>query len=904
MLYNVVIRPIEYLIELIYVIMERFLGHPGYAVIAVSLTVSFLCLPLYLRAEELQKNEGEKQKKLKRWTDHINRHFKGEEKLFIRTCYYNENGYHPYDAINGTIPLLLQIPFFLAAYHFLSNLDALKECTFFFISDMGSEDALLHIGTFPINLLPIAMTAVNCISTFIYSRDLTLKQKIQPYALALVFLVLLYHSPSGLVLYWLCNNLFSLIKNTVTAYVKERKLFVAVVICLLGNVFMAIAFGRSKISHLLVFRDYETLMLYGVIYLCSFIPLAFWFMTRKGSIDRMVVHAHKKGDQWIVLGGLTVLCGLLIPLTVIGSAPLEFVDLIHYRSPLHYVWTTFSVSAGVFLLWGGIIYWLCSEKAKNTCLCFFLSLFGISILDYFCFRADVGKLTMELIFDHYPRFDRLPKLINLILIVVLALAVIFLMKKYSRVVIMSVLVLAVSMLAMSLKELISVKGALKDVHPESYFAEEDRTIPLSRNGRNVMVIMLDRAVGLYIPFIMEEKPELAEKLDGFTYYPNTVSFGPYTDYGSQAIFGGYDYIPEAIDARSDVLMTDKVDEALRMMPELFSKEGARVTVCDLPDYTALSEMHAFDEMESVNAFHLESLTNDGNDMEALWANMERSFFFYSLYRMSPPVIQDDIYDAGGYLSSVNYKTLALPKDFYRAYAALGKLEELTVVNDSDEDTLFMYDNNIAHSTATLQLPDYTVEDVIDNSAYDLTAVREVNGVVFEYGDDGGAGPGHYCVNMKAIIMLGEYFDWMREQGVYDNTRIIIVADHGSSTGQFTQFRLPSDGRDSLPLRGWMSALNPLLLVKDFDAEGFHTDDRFMTNADTPAIAMEGIIDNPVNPYTGNPVNMQGKKDGINTFLTESFGSYYAGQTQHDYGDAVWYHVHDDIFEMDNWSVIK
>ena len=675
----------------------------------------------------------------------------------------------------------------------------------------------------------------------------------------------------------------------------------------MGNVFMAYAVFAGKIGQLLAFKDYETLMMYGVIYLCAFIPLALWFTSRKKTnetVANTTVNTVSKGNQWIVLCGLTVLCGLLIPLTVIGSAPLEFVDLIHYRSPLHYVWTTFSVSAGVFLLWGGIIYWLCSEKAKKVCLCFFVLVFGISVLDYFCFRADVGKLTMELIFDRYPHFDRLLKLINLVLIIALIVAVIILMKKYNKVLIMSVLVLTVSMLAMSFKEFISISIALKEIKPESYFADENRTIPLSMNGRNVMVIMVDRAVGLYIPFIMAEKPELTEKLDGFTYYPNTVSFGPYTDYGSQAIFGGYDYTPKAIDARANELMTDKVDEALSLMPELFLEEGAKVTVCDLPDYTALSEMHAFDGMEEVNAFHLESLTNDGNDIEILWANMERSFFFYSLYRISPTIIQDDIYDAGGYLSSVNYKTLALPKDFYRAYAALGRLKEITVVNDSDEDTLFMYDNNIAHSTAILQLPDYTVEDVIDNSAYDLTATREVNGVVFEYGDDGDAGPGHYCVNMKAIIMLGEYFDWMREQGVYDNTRIIIVADHGSSTGQFTQFRLPSDGRDSLPLRGWMSALNPLLLVKDFDSTGFHIDDSFMTNADTPALAMEGIVEDPVNPYTGNAVNMDGKQDGIDTFLTESFGTIYDGQTQHDYGDVVWYHVHDDIFEMDNWSMIK
>ena len=37
---------------------------------------------------------------------------------------------------------------------------------------------------------------------------------------------------------------------------------------------------------------------------------------------------------------------------------------------------------------------------------------------------------------------------------------------------------------------------------------------------------------------------------------------------------------------------------------------------------------------------------------------------------------------------------------------------------------------------------------------------------------------HYHANAAALLRLGEWFDWMREQGVYDNTRIIIVSDHG------------------------------------------------------------------------------------------------------------------------------
>lgn len=32
--------------------------------------------------------------------------------------------------------------------------------------------------------------------------------------------------------------------------------------------------------------------------------------------------------------------------------------------------------------------------------------------------------------------------------------------------------------------------------------------------------------------------------------------------------------------------------------------------------------------------------------------------------------------------------------------------------------------------------------------------------------------------MAAMLRLGEWFDYLREEGVYDNTRIILVSDHG------------------------------------------------------------------------------------------------------------------------------
>jgi arylsulfatase A-like enzyme len=37
---------------------------------------------------------------------------------------------------------------------------------------------------------------------------------------------------------------------------------------------------------------------------------------------------------------------------------------------------------------------------------------------------------------------------------------------------------------------------------------------------------------------------------------------------------------------------------------------------------------------------------------------------------------------------------------------------------------------------------------------------------------------HYHSNMATMLRVGEWMDYLKEQGVYDNTRIIIVADHG------------------------------------------------------------------------------------------------------------------------------
>ncbi|MBQ6398631.1 MAG: hypothetical protein IJI21_00765 [Clostridia bacterium] len=45
----------------------------------------------------------------------------------------------------------------------------------------------------------------------------------------------------------------------------------------------------------------------------------------------------------------------------------------------------------------------------------------------------------------------------------------------------------------------------------------------------------------------------------------------------------------------------------------------------------------------------------------------------------------------------------------------------------------------------------------------------------------------------------------------------------------------------------------LLLVKDFNEKGpFRISGDFMTNADLPTLAFRGLVEAPVNPFTGEP----------------------------------------------------
>ena len=214
-LFQILIRPIEIILEVIYGIANTLTGNIGLSILVLSLFINVILLPFYQMADVIQKEERDAETKLEYWKNHINKTFSGDERFMMLRTYYRQNNYKPYYSLKSILPLVLEVPFFLAAYHFLSHLEELHGTSFLLFKDLGVPDATLVISGFTLNLLPVLMTLINIISSSIYTKGAPIKEKIQLYGMAAIFLVLLYDSPSGLVLYWTANNFFSLLKNLI-----------------------------------------------------------------------------------------------------------------------------------------------------------------------------------------------------------------------------------------------------------------------------------------------------------------------------------------------------------------------------------------------------------------------------------------------------------------------------------------------------------------------------------------------------------------------------------------------------------------------------------------------------------------------------------------------------------------
>lgn len=116
--------------------------------------------------------------------------------------------------MSGCLPILIQVPVFIALYWMILGSVELRHAPFFgWIQDLSAPDTLF--GTLPwlnmpIGLLPILMGATMIIQTYLNPAPTDPIQAKVMKVMPIVFSIFFFFFPAGLVLYWLVNNILSI----------------------------------------------------------------------------------------------------------------------------------------------------------------------------------------------------------------------------------------------------------------------------------------------------------------------------------------------------------------------------------------------------------------------------------------------------------------------------------------------------------------------------------------------------------------------------------------------------------------------------------------------------------------------------------------------------------------------
>ena len=893
-LYYIFITPIEKILEWVFYYFIKMDCSVFTAIFGVSIVMNFLALPLYRIADALQKKERDVVRRMEPMVQHIRKTFSGDERFMMLSTYYRQNHYHPLYVIRGSLSILITVPFFIAGYHFLSHCPELVGQKFWIFKDLGSPDKIWSFKLFGlnivINILPIIMTLINVGSSAIYVHGGTVKEKVQIYAMALLFLVLLYNSPSGLVIYWILNNLFSLVKNVVIERESTKQ------ICL------------KCIGAIIIFVRWCKKIFIKCGSFCKNSPANIIQICKTQSAVKT------KSDFYIFLFsaiGLALLLGFLLPVNVIDTSPLEFSFLGDTASPFSYIFSSVFIFLGLCVFWPMCIYFMFGDKVKFWITVSFFALLICAICNAYIFRPDYGDLNALFIIEESKRNFTVPFFYTLLsfIIFLLCFAIFFVCKHFRKQSVVSVfaLSLCLGMLGLGIMKSYTIKKEYVNYtkqNKEDIVSHNSKVMPiyhLTKNGKNVVVLMLDRALSCFVPYIVKEFPRLKEQFDGFVYYPNTASFGSSTNSGVPSMLGGYEYTPDSMNARKDELLMDKHNEAVFVMPKLFVNAGFDATVTDLPwlNYSLPSDLSVYKRHPDINGFSVHDKYRDAylNDPKIMGKKEDVKFdeicqaklpFFSVTEALFPPFRKIFYFAYSGTLKESKDKN----SKFLRSFPQLYFLRQLFDFTNKKDSFIFL-DNVTTHDEVSLNVPGYdTISETpdVDYHGYKpafKSNVRRINQ--------------HYQINVAALLQVAKWLDYLKANNVYDNTRIIIVADHGAYGFKIDEVYPKFRGKMSTELP---QQFNPLFMVKDFNSRGnLKTDNSLMTNADTLFFAKKDLPISDINPFTGKKL-VQDKENGIVLHVNHNWNAVKHKQWKQYAKPTESYLVKDNMLDPKNWTKIE
>lgn len=205
---TVIAKPIFWLLEKLH----GLIGNWGWAIVLLTIVIKTIFYPL-------QAASYRSMARMKAVTPRLMalRERYGEDRVRLNQAMMELYKTEKINPLGGCLPIVVQIPVFIALYWVLLSSVEMRDAPWIgWIQDLAAPDTLF--GTIPgldmpVGLLPILMAVTMFIQTKLNPTPPDPVQAKLMMFMPLIFLVMFFFFPSGLVLYWLVNNIYSIIQQ-------------------------------------------------------------------------------------------------------------------------------------------------------------------------------------------------------------------------------------------------------------------------------------------------------------------------------------------------------------------------------------------------------------------------------------------------------------------------------------------------------------------------------------------------------------------------------------------------------------------------------------------------------------------------------------------------------------------
>jgi len=217
-----ILGPLESLLKWLLLIFYKMVHNYGVAIILLTLLVKIVLFPLTKKSSEASIKMQALAPKIKELqTKYKDNPVKMNAEL---SALYKKEGHSP---MSGCLPLLIQMPLLFAMYNLFSNHFDLRGAMFIphWIPDLSLPESVWTFGTSlpllgwdSLRLLPfiyVGSQLLYGVATRTPEQQGNPSMKMMLYVMPIMFFFILYNVPSGLLVFWIFSNVFTLIQQVI-----------------------------------------------------------------------------------------------------------------------------------------------------------------------------------------------------------------------------------------------------------------------------------------------------------------------------------------------------------------------------------------------------------------------------------------------------------------------------------------------------------------------------------------------------------------------------------------------------------------------------------------------------------------------------------------------------------------